>query len=94
MQALMAFAEKSPQLQYPLSAKARTRSNYSVDNYFKDTLRDGPSEINKAPTIPRAPKQIVRSRSLSPPKLVNVSCSVSSQDIQFFPPELAAATGT
>ncbi|KAF8879544.1 SNF2 family N-terminal domain-containing protein [Gymnopilus junonius] len=40
-------------------SKRERKSNYSVDNYFKDTLRAGPSKIDKAPKIPRAPKQIV-----------------------------------
>ncbi|PPQ92882.1 hypothetical protein CVT25_009769 [Psilocybe cyanescens] len=39
-------------------SKRERKSNYSVDNYFKDTLRAGPSKIEKAPKIPRAPKQI------------------------------------
>ncbi|KAJ2912122.1 hypothetical protein MD484_g8283, partial [Candolleomyces efflorescens] len=34
------------------------KSNYSVDNYFKDTLRAGTSKVDKAPKVPRAPKQI------------------------------------
>ncbi|KJA19167.1 hypothetical protein HYPSUDRAFT_144090 [Hypholoma sublateritium FD-334 SS-4] len=40
-------------------SKRERKSNYSVDNYFKDTLRAGPSKVDKAPKIPRAPKQIV-----------------------------------
>ncbi|KAH9485950.1 ISWI chromatin-remodeling complex ATPase ISW2 [Psilocybe cubensis] len=39
-------------------SKRERKSNYSVDNYFKDTLRAGPSKVDKAPKIPRAPKQI------------------------------------
>jgi hypothetical protein len=39
-------------------SKRERKSNYSVDNYFKDTLRAGPSKVEKAPKIPRAPKQI------------------------------------
>lgn len=39
-------------------AKRERKTNYSVDNYFKDTLRAGPSKTEKAPKIPRAPKQI------------------------------------
>ncbi|KAG1746247.1 SNF2 family N-terminal domain-containing protein [Suillus occidentalis] len=30
----------------------------SVDNYYKETLRVGPSKTEKAPKLPRAPKQI------------------------------------
>jgi len=39
-------------------SKRERKSNYSVDNYFKDTLRAGPSKMDKAHKIPRAPKQI------------------------------------
>jgi len=39
-------------------SKRERKSNYSVDSYFKDTLRAGPSKVEKAPKIPRAPKQI------------------------------------
>ena len=28
-----------------------------MDNYFKDTLRAGPSKFEMAPKLPRAPKQ-------------------------------------
>ncbi|KIJ66629.1 hypothetical protein HYDPIDRAFT_174654 [Hydnomerulius pinastri MD-312] len=38
-------------------SKRERKTNYSVDNYFKD-LRVGPSKTEKAPKIPRAPKQI------------------------------------
>ncbi|KAF8715643.1 hypothetical protein AX14_012523 [Amanita brunnescens Koide BX004] len=39
-------------------SKRERKSNYSVDSYFKDTLRVGPSKPEKAPKLPRAPKQI------------------------------------
>ncbi|EGN93575.1 hypothetical protein SERLA73DRAFT_171912 [Serpula lacrymans var. lacrymans S7.3] len=39
-------------------SKRERKTNYSVDSYFKDTLRAGPSKTEKAPKIPRAPKQI------------------------------------
>ena len=39
-------------------SKQECKSNYSVDNYFKDTLRAGLSKMDKAPKMPRAPKQI------------------------------------
>ncbi|KAH8104394.1 ISWI, HAND domain-containing protein [Phellopilus nigrolimitatus] len=32
--------------------------NYSVDAYYKETMRVGPSKTEKAPRVPRAPKQI------------------------------------
>ena len=31
---------------------------YSVDSYFKDMLRAGQPKTDKAPKVPRAPKQI------------------------------------
>ena len=43
----------------PLALSKRERKlNYSVDSYFKETMRAGPSKTEKAPKIPRAPKQI------------------------------------
>ncbi|TRM60158.1 SNF2 family N-terminal domain-containing protein [Schizophyllum amplum] len=39
-------------------AKRERKSNYSVDNYFKDTLRAGPTKVEKAPKMPKAPKQV------------------------------------
>ncbi|KAG6331414.1 hypothetical protein ID866_7673 [Astraeus odoratus] len=39
-------------------SKRERKTNYSVDSYFKDTLRAGPSKTEKAPKIPRAPKQV------------------------------------
>ncbi|TFK20464.1 transcription activator snf2l1 [Coprinopsis marcescibilis] len=39
-------------------SKRERKSNYSVDSYFKDTLRAGTSKVDKAPKIPRAPKQV------------------------------------
>ncbi|KAF8835498.1 hypothetical protein BDN67DRAFT_1072395 [Paxillus ammoniavirescens] len=39
-------------------SKRERKMNYSVDSYFKDTLRAGPSKTEKAPKAPRAPKQI------------------------------------
>lgn len=51
-------------------AKRERKTNYSVDNYFKDTLRAGPSKTEKAPKIPRAPKQIaIQDFQFFPPEL-------------------------
>lgn len=38
--------------------KRERKSNYSVDSYFKETMRVGPSKPDKGPKIPRAPKQV------------------------------------
>lgn len=38
--------------------KRERKSNYSVDSYFKDTLRAGPAKLDKGPKVPRAPKQV------------------------------------
>lgn len=72
-------------------SKRERKSNYSVDNYFKDTLRAGPSKVDKAPKIPRAPKQIAMCVFV-----LSFSCHLGSdeslsisQDFQFFPDELA-----
>ncbi|KAF9466575.1 SNF2 family DNA-dependent ATPase [Collybia nuda] len=51
-------------------SKRERKSNYSVDNYFKDTLRAGPSKPEKAAKIPRAPKQIsIQDFQFFPPEL-------------------------
>lgn len=43
----------------PLSLSKRERKlNYSVDAYFKESMRAGPSKTEKAPKLPRAPKQL------------------------------------
>jgi len=39
-------------------SKRERKTNYSVDSYFKDTLRVGTSKVEKGPKMPRAPKQI------------------------------------
>ncbi|KAH8826323.1 P-loop containing nucleoside triphosphate hydrolase protein [Flagelloscypha sp. PMI_526] len=54
-------------------SKRERKTNYSVDTYFKDTLRagaPGKNPLDKGPKIPKAPKQL------------------QVQDFQFFPPEL------
>ncbi|GLB43776.1 putative HAND [Lyophyllum shimeji] len=51
-------------------SKRERKSNYSVDNYFKDTLRAGPSKPEKAVKVPRAPKQIaIQDFQFFPPQL-------------------------
>ncbi len=69
-------------------SKRERKSNYSVDNYFKDTLRAGPSKPEKAAKIPRAPKQIAM--FVYSPSYENILTFLFSQDFQFFPPQLAA----
>ena len=55
---LRSLDEKSLELQLALVVETRTKTNYSVDSYFKDTLRAGQPKTDKAPKIPGAPKQI------------------------------------
>jgi len=44
-----------------------------VDSYFKDTLRAGPSKIEKGPKLPRAPKQIaIQDFQFFPPELAEL----------------------
>ncbi|KAK7051471.1 chromatin remodeling complex Adenosinetriphosphatase [Paramarasmius palmivorus] len=51
-------------------SKRERKSNYSVDNYFKDTLRAGPSKPDKGPKLPKAPKQItIQDFQFFPPEL-------------------------
>ena len=43
----------------PLELSKRERKlNYSVDAYYKETMRAGPSNKDKPARVPRAPKQI------------------------------------
>ncbi|KAI9508946.1 SNF2 family N-terminal domain-containing protein [Russula earlei] len=58
----------------PLSLSKRERKlNYSVDSYFKETMRAGPSKMEKAPKLPRAPKQIaLQDFQFFPPKLAEL----------------------
>ncbi|OBZ68412.1 ISWI chromatin-remodeling complex ATPase ISW2 [Grifola frondosa] len=63
------------QLQFnPLALSKRERKlNYSVDSYFKETMRAGPSKTEKAPKIPRAPKQIqLQDFQFFPPRLAEL----------------------
>ncbi|KAF8131403.1 SNF2 family N-terminal domain-containing protein [Boletus edulis] len=53
-----AGGRKSLNLNMLSLSKRERKLNYSVDSYFKDTLRAGPSKTEKAPKMPRAPKQI------------------------------------
>jgi len=55
---LITFQKKTLNFNLLSLSKRERKSNYSVDNYFKDTLRAGPSKMDKAPKMPRAPKQI------------------------------------
>ncbi|KAF9041979.1 slide-domain-containing protein [Hymenopellis radicata] len=51
-------------------SKRERKSNYSVDSYFKDTLRAGPAKQDKAAKIPRAPKQVtIQDFQFFPPEL-------------------------
>ncbi|KAI0066748.1 hypothetical protein BV25DRAFT_1972636 [Artomyces pyxidatus] len=58
----------------PLSLSKRERKlNYSVDSYFKETMRAGPSKTEKAPKVPRAPKQIqLQDFQFFPPRLAEL----------------------
>ncbi|KAI0814754.1 SNF2 family DNA-dependent ATPase [Irpex lacteus] len=58
----------------PLSLSKRERKlNYSVDAYFKESMRAGPSKIEKAPKIPRAPKQLqLQDFQFFPPRLAEL----------------------
>ena len=40
-------------------SKRERKMNYSVDAYYKETMRGaGPAKPDKAPRVPRAPKQL------------------------------------
>ncbi|OCH89738.1 SNF2 family DNA-dependent ATPase [Obba rivulosa] len=54
-------------------SKRERKLNYSVDSYFKETMRAGPSKTEKAPKIPRAPKQIqLQDFQFFPPRLAEL----------------------
>jgi SWI/SNF-related matrix-associated actin-dependent regulator of chromatin subfamily A member 5 len=54
------YVQQRKQLGFGLLSlsKRERKANYSVDSYFKDTLRAGPAKTEKVPKLPRAPKQI------------------------------------
>ncbi|KAF9651344.1 hypothetical protein BDM02DRAFT_3091354 [Thelephora ganbajun] len=53
--------------------KRERKTNYSVDGYFKDAMRVGPSKQEKAPKLPRAPKQVqINDFQFFPPKLAEL----------------------
>ncbi|KIY43532.1 hypothetical protein FISHEDRAFT_53398 [Fistulina hepatica ATCC 64428] len=53
-------------------SKRERKSNYSVDSYFKDTLK-GPAKVEKAPKVPRAPKQtVIQDFQFFPPALAQL----------------------
>ncbi|KAH8099849.1 SNF2 family DNA-dependent ATPase [Cristinia sonorae] len=58
----------------PLSLSKRERKlNYSVDAYYKDAMRAGPSKTEKAPKLPRAPKQLqLQDFQFFPPRLAEL----------------------
>lgn len=40
-------------------SKRERKGNYSIDGYYKDAMRAGPSRVDKAPKAPKPPKQLV-----------------------------------
>ncbi|KZT18698.1 SNF2 family DNA-dependent ATPase [Neolentinus lepideus HHB14362 ss-1] len=54
-------------------SKRERKTNYSVDSYFKETMRAGPSKADKPPKVPRAPKQIqIQDFQFFPPRLAEL----------------------
>lgn len=81
----------------PLALSKRERKlNYSVDSYFKDAMRAGPSKTEKAPKIPRAPKQIQlcvsRHSSLLRDRLI--CYSILQPGLPVLPAPVSRASGT
>jgi SWI/SNF-related matrix-associated actin-dependent regulator of chromatin subfamily A member 5 len=70
-------------------SKRERKTNYSVDGYFKETMRAGPStKPEKAPRMPKAPKQIAM--FVAPTVLPCAPTNgLRRNDFQFFPPKLA-----
>ncbi|KAI0321200.1 P-loop containing nucleoside triphosphate hydrolase protein [Amylostereum chailletii] len=58
----------------PLELSKRERKlNYSVDGYFKDAMRAGPSKVEKPVKVPRAPKQLqLQDFQFFPPRLAEL----------------------
>ncbi|KAJ3557468.1 hypothetical protein NM688_g1461 [Phlebia brevispora] len=58
----------------PLALSKRERKlNYSVDAYFKESMRAGASKTEKAPKLPRAPKQLqIQDFQFFPPRLAEL----------------------
>ncbi|THG99294.1 hypothetical protein EW026_g3037 [Hermanssonia centrifuga] len=58
----------------PLALSKRERKlNYSVDAYFKESMRAGPSKTEKTPKLPRAPKQLqLQDFQFFPPRLAEL----------------------
>ncbi|KAF7793575.1 hypothetical protein EIP86_004689 [Pleurotus ostreatoroseus] len=58
----------------PLALSKRERKlNYSVDAYFKESMRAGSSKTEKAPKLPRAPKQLqIQDFQFFPPRLAEL----------------------
>lgn len=70
---MLCFQRKTLQFN-PLSLSKRERKlNYSVDAYYKETMRTGQAKTEKAPKIPRAPKQLqLQDFQFFPPQLAEL----------------------
>jgi SWI/SNF-related matrix-associated actin-dependent regulator of chromatin subfamily A member 5 len=54
-------------------AKRERKTNYSVDGYFKETMRAGPSKPDKPAKMPKAPKQVnINDFQFFPPRLAEL----------------------
>ncbi|KAI0348202.1 SNF2 family DNA-dependent ATPase [Trametopsis cervina] len=54
-------------------SKRERKLNYSVDAYFKENMRAGPSKTEKPPKVPRAPKQLqLQDFQFFPPRLADL----------------------
>ena len=73
-----------------LSLNKRERKlNYSVDSYFKDTLRAGQPKTEKAPRVPRAPKQVQMYVCFTDSRNIDINAMRFRQEFQFFPERLS-----
>ncbi|KAF9516064.1 hypothetical protein BS47DRAFT_1371876 [Hydnum rufescens UP504] len=51
-------------------SKRERKGNYSIDGYYKDAMRAGPSKVDKIPKAPKPPKQLViQDHQFFPPAL-------------------------
>ncbi|CAE6466482.1 unnamed protein product [Rhizoctonia solani] len=54
-------------------SKRERKGNYSIDQYYKEAMRAGPSKTDKGPRVPRAPKQFaVQDHQFFDPRFVEL----------------------
>lgn len=66
------FAAKRKSMIWIEPAKRERKGNYSIDQYYRDNMKTGPSQPTK-PKVPRPPKQVhINDFQFFPPRLVEL----------------------